>query len=315
MNPGIFYFYYYTPKRPPCNVGFLKLGQRFQACSLELHIRNVPVSQGTVLKLGTFYAKDRQFPAKFLSDISAKTNAIFAKFDVPSSLFPDSCTLSELCGFFLLLPDGSMIAATAPGISFDPKMLRFHTPSLSSPEPSDEVPAEPADEISDEPADKIPVEPANESPDVPTDKIPVEPADEIPVEPADQTSDEKTLNETVVTAETESTAAEVSAPVSTAANVRKINRRGLRVLPRKYWSIANNSFLMHGYHNYNHLLLIEKDGHYMVGVPGVYSTRESHAASLFGFPHFTAEYNQMLQLTDDEQNEYGAFGYWLCEIR
>lgn len=96
--------------------------------------------------------------------------------------------------------------------------------------------------------------------------------------------------------------------------VRKIKRQELRILPRKYWNLSNNSFLMHGYYNYNHLLLVEKDGYYLVGVPGIYSTREAHAASLFGFPRFTDEYNGTMRLTSEEQNTYGTFGYWCCEV-
>ena len=41
-------------------------------------------------------------------------------------------------------------------------------------------------------------------------------------------------------------------------------------LPRESWVYGNNSFLLHGYHNYNHLLLVEEDGHYWLGVPGIY---------------------------------------------
>lgn len=50
--------------------------------------------------------------------------------------------------------------------------------------------------------------------------------------------------------------------------------------------------LLHGYHNYHHLLLLEEDEHQWLGVPGIYSPREAHAAELFGFPQFTREYHQ-----------------------
>ena len=93
-------------------------------------------------------------------------------------------------------------------------------------------------------------------------------------------------------------------------SIRKIQRSELSALPRKYWSLAGNSFLMHGYHNYNHLLLIEEDGHYWLGVPGIYDARESRAAELFGFPQFTDSYNEVLHLSEDEYNPSGTFGYW-----
>lgn len=106
-------------------------------------------------------------------------------------------------------------------------------------------------------------------------------------------------------------------PKNTAApkTVRKIQRRELSCLPRHYWNLANNSFLLHGYYNYNHLLLVEEDGHYWLGVPGVYDPRESHAAELFGFSKFTDAYNQQLDLSDDECSTQGTFGYWCRFLR
>lgn len=97
--------------------------------------------------------------------------------------------------------------------------------------------------------------------------------------------------------------------------VRKIQRSDLSVLPRRAWNLANNSFLMHGYHNYNHLLLVEEDGHFWLGVPGVYAPREARAAELFGFPQFTQTYADQMNLNDDERDESEKFGHWCRFIR
>lgn len=93
-------------------------------------------------------------------------------------------------------------------------------------------------------------------------------------------------------------------------SIHKIQRSDIARLPRRHWNIANNSFLLHGYYNYNHLLLIEEDGHYWLGVPGIYDPRESRAAELFGFSQFTDSYNSQLSLSEEECNTYGRFGYW-----
>ena len=90
----------------------------------------------------------------------------------------------------------------------------------------------------------------------------------------------------------------------------KIERQDLARLIRREWQLANNSFLLHGYHNYHHLLLLEEDGHQWLGVPGIYSPREAHAAELFGFPQFTREYHQKLALSEDECSTDKDFGYW-----
>ena len=104
-------------------------------------------------------------------------------------------------------------------------------------------------------------------------------------------------------------------PAAALKTVRKIQRRELTCLPRHYWNLANNSFLLHGYYNYNHLLLVEEDGHYWLGVPGIYDPKEAHAAELFGFSRFTDAYNQQLELSDDECSIQGTFGYWCRFLR
>jgi hypothetical protein len=92
--------------------------------------------------------------------------------------------------------------------------------------------------------------------------------------------------------------------------VRKIQRSDLSTLPRRYWNIANNSFLMHGYHNYNHLMLVEENGHFWIGVPGLYTTREARAAELFGFPQFTQSHVEQMELDTEEKDTAENFGYW-----
>lgn len=91
---------------------------------------------------------------------------------------------------------------------------------------------------------------------------------------------------------------------------RKIQRSDISVLPRRFWFLANNSFLLHGYHNYNHLLLAEEEGRLWLGVPGIYDPREAKVADLFGFPQFTREYADCLELEPEERSDSTDFGYW-----
>ena len=93
----------------------------------------------------------------------------------------------------------------------------------------------------------------------------------------------------------------------------KISRQDLSRLPRKEWRIANNSFLLHGFYNYHHLLYIEEDGKIWVGVPGIYHEKEEVAAKNFGFPEFRRVTETNLELQEDERNPYEDFGYW-CRL-
>jgi len=79
----------------------------------------------------------------------------------------------------------------------------------------------------------------------------------------------------------------------------KIELKDIRELPRKYWYLGNNSFLLHGFFNYRYLVLgkLEEDK-WFIGVPGIYQQQERVMAAIFGFPEF---------MTTDHINQ---FGYW-----
>lgn len=67
----------------------------------------------------------------------------------------------------------------------------------------------------------------------------------------------------------------------------QIELSDLRELPKKYWYLGNNSFLLHGFFNYRHLLVGKlPDGTWFLGVPGIYERQERVMASIFGFPGF-----------------------------
>lgn len=94
----------------------------------------------------------------------------------------------------------------------------------------------------------------------------------------------------------------------------KIQRQELSRLPRKEWRIANNSFLLHGFYNYHHLLYIEEDGNVWIGVPGIFHEKEQEAAKGFGFPEFRRLTNNEISLEEEENNTYEDFGYWCRQI-
>ena len=84
----------------------------------------------------------------------------------------------------------------------------------------------------------------------------------------------------------------------------KITPHDISYLPRKYWHLCNNSFLLHGYYNYKYLLLCEKkvdnERKYLVGVPGMFHQKEQTIAKMFGFTEFEGNGG-----TDTMK-----FGYW-----
>lgn len=95
---------------------------------------------------------------------------------------------------------------------------------------------------------------------------------------------------------------------------RKIRRNDLGELARGEWKLANNSFLLHGYYNYHHLLLIEEGDDCILGVPGIYHRRERQAAECFGFFEFREAEGLPVTLSEQERNDYERFGYWCRKV-
>ena len=94
----------------------------------------------------------------------------------------------------------------------------------------------------------------------------------------------------------------------------KIQRQDLSRLPRKEWRIANNSFLLHGFYNYHHLLYIEDGEQTWIGVPGIFHEKEKAAANAFGFPKFQRLTDIEVELSEEEKNTYEDFGYWCRQV-
>lgn len=92
--------------------------------------------------------------------------------------------------------------------------------------------------------------------------------------------------------------------------VRKISHSEINRLPSRLWPLANNSFLLHGYRTYGHLLIIRENGRYWLGVPGIFDSQEARVAELYGFPRFTRSYAGFADLSDDERNDQADFGHW-----
>lgn len=94
----------------------------------------------------------------------------------------------------------------------------------------------------------------------------------------------------------------------------KITPNDIGLLDMSNWKLGINSFLTHGFYNYKYLLLgkvifseeDEKTG-YILGVPGVYSSREKYLAEIFGFERFVPE--------KEAHVKTGSFGYWIVDVR
>lgn len=82
--------------------------------------------------------------------------------------------------------------------------------------------------------------------------------------------------------------------------VMQIQPQDIGLLPRETWIFGNNSFLLHGYYQYRHLILARLGGTCILGVPGLNHNSEKFMAAMFGFENYLPA---------------GEYGYWYTEIK
>ena len=89
-----------------------------------------------------------------------------------------------------------------------------------------------------------------------------------------------------------------------------IEPRDFVVLQERFQPLVENSFLLHGFYHYKHLLLgrsRRKQGvQYYLGVPGMFYEKEKAAALFYGFESFEGAVSPA---TD------GSFGYYMKRVQ
>lgn len=90
----------------------------------------------------------------------------------------------------------------------------------------------------------------------------------------------------------------------------KIMPQDIGRLPIGNWKLGTNSFVTHGFYHYQYLMLgnvaLEQGERLVIGIPGVYTSKEKYVANMFGFVKFVPA----------QQCDYmtGRFGYWVFEV-
>ena len=89
-----------------------------------------------------------------------------------------------------------------------------------------------------------------------------------------------------------------------------IEPRDFVVLQERFQPMVQNSFLLHGFYHYRHILLgRQKQGKYVqyyLGVPGVFYEKEKSAALFYGFESFEGAVTPTPE---------GSFGYYMKRVQ
>lgn len=283
MNPGSYYLYEYESCCRRRNLGFLQISSHNYSYLLTLHVKNLPIVPGEQLEVHAFILENQTLTGSPVALLQCSGQNLSTQLVISGERFPHKRTLKHIDGFiiFSITKNRSQhwIASAVPL----PDFYSFSDCSLSTEE-----------SLSSEP----------ENPSLSEESL-------ITEDTVSETVSEAALSDASIdAASTEEVPTEETAIQDATIQARKITHAEISTLPRRFWPLANNSFLLHGCHNYHHLLLIKEKDHLWLGVPGLYDPREAHMANLFGFPQFTSSYISILGLTEDECENSESFGHW-----
>lgn len=283
MNPGSYYLYEYESCCRRRNLGFLQISSHNYSYLLTLHVKNLPIVPGEQLEVHAFILENQTLTGSPVALLQCSGQNLSTQLVISGERFPHKRTLKQIDGFiiFSITKNRSQhwIASAVPL----PDFYSFSDCSLST----EEI-------LSSEPENPSLSEEATITEDIVSETV------------SEAALSDASIDDT----STDEAPTEVTTIQDTSIQARKITHAEISTLPRRFWPLANNSFLLHGCHNYHHLLLIKEKDHLWLGVPGLYDPREAHMANLFGFPQFTSSYISILELTEDECENSESFGHW-----
>ncbi len=310
------YLYLYEGSQKTRNVGYAKIEKRDAHYRVEIHMKNTGLMEHDIPVY--FYAQNTNgFPGILLGSIHFSRGAGEFKESVDAAHISNTgYNISNIKGIFCPVSDRQMILSQWDDDAFDRNSF-FPADSSTAAEPS--VPLENSVSNVTPVSNTAPV--SNKTPvseeNTASSKAEALKAAEAAVDLCKLPSESScTEGPDLKTPESQSTRwnfiMENFPPVApfpseTSFEWVQLELKDLRLLPKSYWHLNNNSFLLHGFFNYHHLLLGRKKdtqpAEWFLAVPGVFQNPERVMAAIFGFPDFHS--------TSEANTKTGQFGYWI----
>lgn len=346
MKRFVTYIYAYEDGRKGSNIGFAKIEIRGEDCRIEIHMRGVYVRQ-SVCKVQLFREKDGHIEGFPIGEMRLSNgNGDFGVMIKDRNIVGSPFGMNHMEGIILLSEDERVFASRwKEGRALD---VRTENIRAWQPDPAPTpVPKQAAAAfVSKQPA---PVPPPKQSDVAP---VPEQLAHALAeralqstysvqaVKPVDQVRPETVqAAESVDQAQQEDMQA-TEIPVRNifprydwqivwekliqnhmvytpfedrAAECIQIELKDLRELPRRYWYLGNNSFMLHGFFNYSYLVVGRTgEERWFIGVPGIYQRQERVMAVIFGFPEFIPVISE--EENDEKGEPTNRFGCWFRYI-
>lgn len=297
MQRFISYLYLYENEEKAGNVGFAKIELRGEDCRIEVHMRGT-FTNNLSCKIYLFTNEQNFIHGICIGDMKILNGAgNFGKIVPAAKIGPAGKTFAQMDGLLVLCEDERIFATKwKEGVEVPIGLRTFREDMMPVPEQKAPEQKAPEQKTSKQ---KTPEQEVSkpESADIHVAEVPMR-----------NIFPELEWNERWKSMLEEYP---VSQPFENKAiTCVRIELKDLRELPKRYWYLGNNSFLLHGFFNYHHLLIGNEAGddgeRWFLGVPGVYQPQERVMAAIFGFQEFIPEQGHH-EYTGEPLNQ---FGYW-----
>ena len=280
------YIYLYNQGKRVRNVGFTKVESRNGECRIQIQIKGAWIAEGNCCKFYIFYRKDGKMRGILLGETGIRSGSAQMKLVTETeNIMQSGLDLGQMAGIIILSEKNHMFATRWDDEAVSLEQLVFH---------ETEIP----EEINKGTEQAVPEEAVQTGEDVPSNQM---------------------IN-------VEATHLEAQALEGLWEKLRKgreqlcpfgeqdggayifLEPKDLLTFRDNGKYLVNNSFLLHGFYNYGHILLgaESEDGMLVLGVPGEFYMQEKLMASLFGFPEF--------RKTVDAYGNVENMGYWLRKM-
>lgn len=301
MKQFVRYLYAYKNGKRIQNVGFVKCEESGTKAVLQIYGKGFPVNGNDMFELFVFYPEGDKCVGISMGTIK-NTSPVFSyrlEYDVNDVAGQD--IFGRIDGIILVKGQGSKKSWYAAGWKEEPlnveQMIRKEELEELNDTTEETATMEDAEK---EIVEEILVEEAAVAEDVM----------EMKSEPKEAVEKETVEESEEMVCVAEALCIEKSENDSQKDLIYKITRQDLAKLPRCEWKLANNHFLLHGYHNYHHLVSFEKEGTCWLGVPGVFHPNEQRVANAFGFDQFMRPDEGEIELLAEQKEDDEEFGYW-----
>ena len=311
----ISYFDYYENGEKKKSCGHAKLLVKDGEVTVEIHIKNIGIKESCMCDIVALGQENSRI-GRFVMD---KGTGYYNARHKCENMDGKGLSVFDIYGFELFLTEKNVCRTEWEWEDIPDRKPKEEIVAEKKPEKYENVPAEKEVEIEDAEMEAAELEDAeaviSEIETAETEELVMEEAVEEEINPVQEMLYEDKWKQLCSTYP-------VCHPFGEGEEYITISPKDFVVLRKEYQNLVSNSFLLHSFYNYHHVILgkmgKEEDDTYYIGAPGNYFDREKKVAVMFGFEGFarsaTGNHKQPGGLQEKQTVLNGDFGYYMKKV-